>query len=58
MVITKFYLYMPEHGDYKTELKKWCCSYSMTEDESMDLHYYSHSNALGEKEGETRDDLH
>ena len=49
---------MPEHGYYKAELKKWFCSYWMTEDEWMDLHYYSPSYALGEKDGETRDDLH
>jgi hypothetical protein len=58
MVITNFYLYMPEHGDYNSELKKWFCSYWMTEDEWMDLHYYSPCYALGEKDGDTRDDLH
>jgi hypothetical protein len=48
---------MPEHGDYNSELKKWFCTYWMTEDEWMDTHYYSPSNMLEEKDRDTNEEL-
>ena len=58
MVITNFYLYMPEHGDYKTELKKWFCSYWMTEDKWMDIPDYSPTSmSRAEKENDGDDNL-
>jgi hypothetical protein len=40
---------LPEHGEYDSELKKWFCSYWLTKDEWMDLHYYSPSSVLEEE---------
>ena len=50
----KFHIIMTEHGDYDSELKKWFCSYWMSEDEWMDIHSYSPSNASEEKQGDDR----
>jgi hypothetical protein len=33
--------FLPEHGEYDAKLKKWFCSYWMTEEEWMDIHHYS-----------------
>ncbi|HEY6885081.1 MAG TPA: hypothetical protein VI278_13690 [Nitrososphaeraceae archaeon] len=46
-----------EHGDYNSELKKWFCTYWMTEDEWMDIHYYPPSNMLKEKDHDTNEEL-
>ncbi len=45
---------MAEHGDYDSELKKWFCSYWMSEDEWMDIHSYSPSHASEEKDDDDR----
>jgi hypothetical protein len=46
---------LPEHGEYDQKLKKWFCSYWMTEEEWMDLHYYFPANKLGDKKEKNND---
>lgn len=46
---------MPEHGEYNQELKKWFCSYWLTKDEWINLHYYSPPGMLEEHAEEPED---
>ena len=48
----KFVVFLPEHGDYDDKSKKWFCSYWMSEDEWMDLHYYFPSTKAQSKKEE------
>jgi hypothetical protein len=50
-------LILPEHGEYDQKLKKWFCSYWMTEEEWMDLHHYLPANKLEDEKEKKYDDL-
>jgi hypothetical protein len=39
-------IYMPLHGDYNEDLRKWYCSYWLTAEEWEDIHDYAPSVLL------------
>ena len=49
------WIWMPQHGEYDQDSKKWYCEYWMSLQEWNQVHYYSPSNTVVEEKEDYND---